>query len=90
MNILGAMAFLRHATDVTTLLPSAVLSLRTAILLAYAILVVVFVASVSEETRRRLFDRLRPVGTALVPVAIVLVIAQLVNSRFNPIIYFKF
>jgi alginate O-acetyltransferase complex protein AlgI len=43
-----------------------------------------------EDRTKSIVDRLRAPALALVPVALALVFAQLVNSGFQPLIYFKF
>ena len=47
-------------------------------------------ALLDEKDERAAVTRLRFAGLALAPVALVLVLAQLVNSGFTPLIYFKF
>jgi len=47
-------------------------------------------ALLGEERERSLRGRVRPLALALVPLALVLSLAQLVNSNFTPLIYFKF
>jgi alginate O-acetyltransferase complex protein AlgI len=68
-----------------------ILPLRSIIVLSAALGVsVVAGALVPEAKERAAFGRLRFVGIALVPLALALVLAQLVNSSFTPLIYFKF
>ncbi len=52
--------------------------------------VVVVPAFVSEARERLVYERLRPFAFAAAPLVLVLAVAQLVSSRFNPLIYFKF
>jgi alginate O-acetyltransferase complex protein AlgI len=68
-----------------------ILPFRSIVVLVVAFIGTVGIgALVGEQAQRSAFDRLRLLGIALVPVALVLVIAQLVNSGFTPLIYFKF
>jgi alginate O-acetyltransferase complex protein AlgI len=68
-----------------------ILPTRSIVILIGALLVsVVGGAFVTEEAGDRAWARTRLVGIALAPIALVLVLLQLVNSGFSPLIYFKF
>jgi alginate O-acetyltransferase complex protein AlgI len=58
--------------------------------LSLAILLVALPALAGEERLHQASIKLRPLALALVPVGLVLSIAQLVNGGFTPLIYFKF
>jgi alginate O-acetyltransferase complex protein AlgI len=89
--MLGAMFGVRAADVDLTLTWAQVLPRRSAVLLAGALFVTAILPLfISEERGRSAFARLRTVGLALAPIALLLVIAQLVNSGFQPLIYFKF
>jgi alginate O-acetyltransferase complex protein AlgI len=89
--VLGAMFGIGAANLDLALCRAQVLPARGAVILAFAFgLSTLLPLAVPEEQTKRVTARLRTVGLALAPVALVLVIAQLVNSGFQPLIYFKF
>jgi alginate O-acetyltransferase complex protein AlgI len=91
LGVLGSMFLVKAAKEELVLCWSHFLPLRTACLL-----VVAFVASsilpafTSEDRIGSVLDRLKTPRLVIVPVILVLVVAQLVNSGFQPLIYFKF
>ena len=58
--------------------------------LSLALLVVAAPTVLGEDRMRIATRRARPLALALVPIALVLSVAQLVNGGFTPLIYFKF
>ncbi len=88
--LIGAMVGARGADSVSDLLLGRVLPARSLAMLAVAAIALVLPKLVGPEREALLVTRLRPYLLVLVPPALVLSIAQLVNSGFSPLIYFKF
>jgi alginate O-acetyltransferase complex protein AlgI len=72
------------------LVRAAILPNQNVFVLVVGWLIVMAPLVVGEERARALGARLQPLALALVPFALVLSIAQLVNGGFTPLIYFKF
>jgi alginate O-acetyltransferase complex protein AlgI len=89
-NMLSAMTLLHTATEPTTLVTAQILPLRNQFLMLVGAVLAFTPAIVGEQRAEVAASRLRPIALAFVPVALVLSLAQLVNSGFTPLIYFKF
>lgn len=93
LEILRAMCGVdkRTATGWNYVLLGQVLPWRSAFFGALAVALVVLIPmALGEEREKKLLRAAQPAAMALAPVILVLVIAQLVSSKFNPLIYFKF
>ena len=90
-HLLAAMAGLAARPAMAeSLVDGRVLPNQSLFVLVIACLLVAASRLVSSMRERDLTGRLRPLGLALAPLALILSIAQLVNSGFSPLIYFKF
>lgn len=89
-NMLSAMAWLRTETVPTTLVTAQILPMRNQALMFVGAVLALAPVFVGEKRADAVSDKLRPLALACVPIALVLCLAQLVNSGFTPLIYFKF
>lgn len=91
LRLLRAMLLFHMPERLPDLVWGHLLPTRSLITLLVAFTASVGIGAVIDEARvRTAVDRLRVIGLALLPVALILVIIQLVNSGFTPLIYFKF
>ncbi len=88
--VLRAMSGLAPSVHPPALLDGQILSHRSLVMLALGAVVVVLPRALGKERSDRFTTRLRPLALALVPVLLVLSMAQLANTDFVPLIYFKF
>ena len=89
-NVLRSMVGLRPQVEViAALLLGRILPTQNVWVMVFAMVAVLAPAVVSID-RVVAAPRWRPLTLALVPVALVLAISQLVNGGFSPLIYFKF
>ena len=89
LSLLGAMFGLRSGPE-AAFLPGHILPARSAAMVLLGTALVLLPRVLGLERHARLEERLRTVGLALAPVALAISIAQLANSGFSPLIYFKF
>jgi alginate O-acetyltransferase complex protein AlgI len=89
-HMLQALFGLRvHVEPIAALLPARILPSQNIFVLAIALLVVLAPVLLGSARVNRLGE-LRTLALVLVPITLVLSIAQLVNGGFSPLIYFKF
>jgi len=90
-HILRAMFGLAPAPALApALLEGAILPRQSVFTFVLAWVLVALPPILGRAREERLTQRLRPLALVLVPVALVLSVAQLVNGGFTPLIYFKF
>ena len=88
--VLRAMSGLGAHVDPPPLLDGQILSRRSILMLALGAIIVVLPRALGPTVSQRLTLRWRPLALTLVPLLLILSMAQLANTDFVPLIYFKF